>query len=69
MYFTKENHDDVVVEIVELSRATVNEAKEFVQTLEKDLDSGYKKKLLLIFLPVNLLIQPSLVLWLFLSRK
>ena len=43
MYFIKENHDDVVVEIVDLSRATVNEAKEFVRTLEKDLDSGYKK--------------------------
>ncbi len=43
MYFTKEDHDDVVVEVVELSRATVNEAKDFVQTLEKDLDSGYKK--------------------------
>ncbi|MCZ6702579.1 MAG: STAS domain-containing protein [Ignavibacteria bacterium] len=33
----------MVVEIVDLSRATVNEAKEFVQTLEKDLDSGHKK--------------------------
>ncbi|GMR25284.1 MAG: STAS domain-containing protein [Ignavibacteria bacterium] len=43
MYFTKEDHDDVVVEVVNLSRATVNEAKDFVQTLEKDLDSGYKK--------------------------
>ncbi|MCH7723886.1 MAG: STAS domain-containing protein [Bacteroidetes bacterium] len=43
MYFIKEDHDDVVVEIVDLSRATVNEAKEFVRTLEKDLDSGYKK--------------------------
>ena len=43
MYFIKEDHDDVVVEIVDLIRATVNEAKEFVQTLEKDLDSGYKK--------------------------
>ncbi len=43
MYFLKEDHDDVVVEVVELSRATVNEAKYFVQTLEEDLDNGYKK--------------------------
>jgi anti-anti-sigma factor len=43
MFFIKEEHDDVIVEVVELSRATLNEVGEFKQRLVENIDNGYKK--------------------------
>jgi hypothetical protein len=37
MDFTKEKYADVVVEVVNLSRATLKEAEEFKQTLVQDM--------------------------------
>ncbi len=42
MYFTKEDFDDVVVEVVDLPRATLNEAEEFKLRLREDIDNGHK---------------------------
>ncbi|MEJ2194081.1 MAG: STAS domain-containing protein [Ignavibacteriaceae bacterium] len=42
MYFTKEDFDDVVVEVVDIPRATVNEAEEFKLRLREDIDNGHK---------------------------
>ena len=43
MFFIKEEHGDVLVEIVDLTRATLNEADEFKQRLTEDIENGYKK--------------------------
>jgi anti-anti-sigma factor len=43
MDFTKEKHDDVVVEVVNLTRATLKEAEEFKQTLVQDIEMGARK--------------------------
>lgn len=41
--FIKEKHEDVLVEIVNLTRATLKEAEEFKQTLSKDIETGARK--------------------------
>jgi|SRR3972149_1613373 len=43
MFFLTEEYKDVIVEVVDLSRATLNEAEEFKQRLAEDIESGYKK--------------------------
>jgi anti-anti-sigma factor len=43
MFFIKEEHDDVIVEVVELNRATLNEVDEFKQRLIENIDNSYKK--------------------------
>lgn len=43
MFFIKEEHGDVLVEIVDLTRATLNEAEEFKQRLAEDIESGHTK--------------------------
>ena len=43
MDFTKEKHGDVVVEVVNLTRATLKEAEEFKQTLVQDIEMGARK--------------------------
>lgn len=43
MFFIKEEHGDVLVEIVDLTRATLNEADEFKQRLAEDIENGYNK--------------------------
>ncbi len=43
MFFIKEEHNDVIVEFVDLTRATLNEADEFKQRLTENIENGYKK--------------------------
>ena len=43
MDFIKETYDDVVVEIVDLTRATLKEADEFKQRLAQNIEEGWKK--------------------------
>ena len=43
MDFIKETYEDVVVEIVDLSRATLKEADEFKLRLAKNIEEGWKK--------------------------
>lgn len=43
MFFIREEHNDVIVEVVELTRATLNEVDEFKQRLVENIDNGYKK--------------------------
>ena len=43
MDFTKETHDNVLVEVVNLTRATLKEADEFKQILARDIESGWRK--------------------------
>ncbi|MGA7723040.1 MAG: STAS domain-containing protein [Ignavibacteriaceae bacterium] len=43
MDFTKEKHDDVIIEVVNLTRATLKEAEEFKQTLVQDIEAGARK--------------------------
>ncbi len=43
MFFIKEEHNDVIVEIVDLNRATLSEADEFKQRLAENIENGYKK--------------------------
>lgn len=43
MFFIREEHNDVIVEVVELARATLNEVDEFKQRLVENIDNGYKK--------------------------
>ncbi len=43
MFFIKEEHKDVIVEIVDLNRATLSEADEFKQRLAENIENGYKK--------------------------
>ena len=43
MDFTKEKYNDVLVEVVNISRATLKEAEEFKLTLLQDIEEGAKK--------------------------
>lgn len=43
MFFVSEEYGDILVEVVELTRATLNEAEEFKQRLTEDIERGYKK--------------------------
>ncbi len=43
MDFIREQHGDIVVEVVNLSRATLKEAEEFKQTLAHDILMGARK--------------------------
>ncbi len=43
MDFTKEKYADVLVEVVNLTRATLKEAEEFKLTLSQDIEEGAKK--------------------------
>ena len=43
MEFTKEKYEDVIVEIVNLTRATLKEAEEFKKLLAQDIEEGNKK--------------------------
>jgi len=43
MFFIKEEHNDVIVEVVDLNRATLSEADEFKQRLTENIENGYKK--------------------------
>ena len=43
MDFLRETHEDIVVEIVNLTRATLKEAEEFKQTLAQDIEMGARK--------------------------
>lgn len=40
--FTREVHQNVIVENVELSRATLKEAREFKSFLDADIEKGFK---------------------------
>ena len=42
MEFTKETYDKVLVEIVNLERATLKEAEQFKKVLIEDIQDGYK---------------------------
>lgn len=41
--FSKEYYDDVIVEVVNLTRATVKEAERFKETLNVSINAGVKK--------------------------
>ena len=41
--FSKEIYDDVIVEIIELTRATLKEAKEFKNILSEDIENNFLK--------------------------
>lgn len=41
--FLKETYNDVLVEVVNLTRATLKEAEEFKQTLTQDIETGARK--------------------------
>ena len=43
MSFVSEEYGDVLVEVVELTKATLNEAEEFKQRLTEDIEKGYNK--------------------------
>jgi anti-anti-sigma factor len=43
MDFIKETYEDVVVEVVDLTRATLKEADEFKLRLAKNIEEGWKK--------------------------
>ncbi len=43
MDFIKETYGDVIVEIVDISRATLKEAEEFKKILSSEIDSGERK--------------------------
>lgn len=43
MDYLKETYEDVLVQIVDLTRATLKEADEFKYTLSKSIDEGYRK--------------------------
>lgn len=43
MDFTKEIIGDIMIEVVNLTRATLKEAEEFKLLLSQDIDSGWKK--------------------------
>lgn len=43
MDFIKETHGEIIIEIVNLTRATLKEAEEFKQTLAQDIELGNKK--------------------------
>jgi len=43
MDFTKEIYGNVLLEVVNLTRATLKEAEEFKQILTQDIESGWRK--------------------------
>ncbi len=43
MDFIKETHNDIIIETVTLTRATLKEAEEFKQTLAQDIELGARK--------------------------
>ncbi|MDP4116586.1 MAG: STAS domain-containing protein [Bacteroidota bacterium] len=43
MDFTKEVYNDIIVETVNLSRATLKEAEDFKKSLAEDINAGWKK--------------------------
>lgn len=43
MSFFSTKIDDVVIEVVDINRATYKEAEEFKKLLDKDIDNGYSK--------------------------
>ena len=43
MDFYQEEHGDVLVEFVSITRATMKEAEEFKQTLHNDIELGWRK--------------------------
>ncbi len=43
MDFIKQEQGDIIIEIVNLTRATLKEAEEFKQTLIKDIEQGARK--------------------------
>lgn len=43
MDFTKEEHGDILIEVVNLTRATLKEAEEFKHVLTNDINEGWKK--------------------------
>jgi len=43
MSFFSEKINDVIVEVVDINRATFKEAEEFKKLLNQDIDSGYSK--------------------------
>jgi len=43
MSFFSTKIDDVVIEVVDINRATYKEAEEFRKLLDKDIDNGYSK--------------------------
>lgn len=43
MDFTKEKYDDITVEVVNLTRATLKEAEEFKLTLSQDIEENVRK--------------------------
>ena len=43
MSFFSEKINDIIVEVVDINRATFKEAEEFKKLLNKDIDSGYSK--------------------------
>ncbi len=43
MDFIREKQDDVIIETVNLTRATLKEAEEFKQTLIQEIETGTKK--------------------------
>ncbi len=42
MEFTKEKYDNVLVEVVNLERATLKEAEQFKKVLTEDIEEGHK---------------------------
>lgn len=42
MEFTKETYDNVLVEVVNLERATLKEAEQFKKVLTEDINDGFK---------------------------
>ena len=43
MDFIREKYDNIIVEVVNLTRATLKEAEEFKQTLTQDIEMGARK--------------------------
>jgi anti-anti-sigma factor len=43
MDFIREVHGDVLIQIVNLSRATLKEAEDFKKLLQEDIDTGWRK--------------------------
>jgi anti-anti-sigma factor len=43
MFFMSEEYGDILVEVVELTRATLNEAEDFKLRLAEDIGQGHKK--------------------------
>ena len=43
MDYLQEVHEDVIVQVVDLTRATLKEADEFKYTLTRNIEQGYRK--------------------------